>query len=229
MGQLEHCLLLLDGEQKVSSTLSFANTTQAGKSEHNLLPLNEEQSLLLTWSHRHYPQRETAHASFHWEGGRKNSCLLGSTDTTLAREWEHHEQLLLCRGWKTGPALISHPPKWSQSVTCMWQTGWENLLEIFFPVPFSHSRAVPSTAPYLGSMGGMRKARGITGVFLRSWDPGAVRLLFSTFPNFPMLVCCVMPTFLVRRRAQEEWADSISVRNRSCTSFYYSNFNILFF
>lgn len=65
MGQLEHCLLLLDGEQKVSSTLSFANTTQAGKSEHNLLPLNEEQSLLLTWSHRHYPQRETAHASFH--------------------------------------------------------------------------------------------------------------------------------------------------------------------
>lgn len=45
-----------------------------------------------------------------------------------------------------------------------------------------------------------------------------------------MLVCCVMFMFLaIRRRGQEEWVDPIFIRNRSSASFYYSNFNILFF
>lgn len=106
--------------------------------------------------------------------------------------------------------------------------GKSNLLEIFFPLPFVHSRVAPSTAPFLDYMVGNEENQG------NHWHiPQVLRLpcnLPSLFHLSESSYACLLCYVHVFRKEEgwEEWAYSTFVTNTSA-SFYQSNFNTLFF
>lgn len=119
-------------------------------------------------------------------------------------------------------------------------TGERSLLDIIFPVPFTHFRLANSTAPRLGYMGGNKETQGnhcctVSRVLRPPGSPSS----FSHRSEAPCAcLLCYAHVFSCKKEGPQGMGvflmgrpmrNSIFVRNRSCTSFYSSNFNTLFF
>lgn len=85
-------------------------------------------------------------------------------------------------------SVLDHP------FLCLLARTERFLLEMAFPVLFGHSRLAISTVPYLGYAGDNKKTRGSLACWPSSPEtPEAIHLLFPSFQNLPIRVCCVMP------------------------------------